>query len=384
MFRAVAPLTFVFLCACAPHLTETQRTSQLAASLSAVTPDAKPAAPKTVPESGLLEFNTEYWLGSEAEEAALIAKFGEQIQALQKSMAEAHGTPTLRGFHAKSHGCLKGELRLNANRDARTRFGVFADTFTSWPVIVRYSNGVGWAQADDELDARGLAVKLLGVPGEKLLPDEHGTQDFLMTNSPTPIGKDAVEFMEFAHANTKGRVAGLLFLIGHLRTGNALTRTGAIDSTVNETYWTGGPLHLGAHQAVKISAAPCAAQKKRAPKRDGDDYLKADLEAAAAEGVCVSLRVQFQADPLEMPIEDSSVVWDEQVSVPVEVGQIVLPPQALAERAECDGLVFHPWHSIAAHQPMGNHNRARLVVYSASQAHRARSPEPTEAVPTPR
>ncbi len=370
------PFAFAFA-ACAPHLTDAERQLQLDRSIHAIDPNAEPAAPRDAPADGRLEFNTEYWLGTEKDEAALIASFGQQIQALQREAKDKHQAATvLRGFHAKSHGCVLGELKLDASRPERTRFGVFAQTFTSWPVIVRYSNGVGWAQADDELDARGMAVKLLGVPGTKYLTDETATQDFLMTNSPTPVGKDAVEFMEFARANANGRAAGIGFLLGHLRSGNALLRTGTIASTVNETYWTGGPLHLGAHQAVKISATPCAGQKKREPSKEGPDYLAADLTNAAKEGFCFTLRAQFQKDPIEMPIENSSIIWDETESVPVALGNLVVPAQALMDKAQCDALVFHPWHSIAAHKPMGNHNRARLVVYSASQSIRPHGKEP--------
>lgn len=383
MSRVLVSATLVLL-GCAPRLPEVERQRALQASLTAIAPDAPPAPPRDAPADGRLDFNTEYWLGTEAEEQNLISLFGLQIQALQRDAAQAHGTGIKRGFHAKSHGCLAGELRLRADRPERTRFGVFAPEYTSWPVLVRFSNGVGWAQPDDELDARGLALKLLGVPGEKYLPDEQHTQDFLLTNSPTPVGKDAIEFMEFARANAKGRLAGLGFLLSHLQSANALTRTGAISSVANETYWSGGPLHLGAHQAVKLSATPCEGQAKREPKRDSPDYLHADLEEASKTGLCFTLRAQFQADPYEMPIENASIVWDEQRSVPVALGDVVLPAQALEARESCDALVFHPWHAIAAHKPMGNHNRARFIVYSKSQALRPRRAEPTEATPAPR
>ena len=114
---------FAFVCAaaCAPALSVTQRQTQLQASLVAIAPDAEPAPPREPPEDGLPEFNTEYWLGTQAEEVALVKAFGEQIQAIQAKAALDHGGPIARGFHAKSHGCLRGELRLLPTRDARTR-----------------------------------------------------------------------------------------------------------------------------------------------------------------------------------------------------------------------------------------------------------------------
>jgi hypothetical protein len=364
--------------ACGPHLTEAQRHDALQRSLAAIDPNAEPAPPRAPPEDGVPELNTEYWLGdSEATEQARVLEFGRQIQALQQQVAAEKQKPVMRGFHAKSHGCLHGELQPLADRDARTRFGIFAEGAGTLPVWVRYSNGVGWRQSDDELDARGMAVKVMGVQGKKYLDDEQTTQDFLMTNSPVPVGKDAEEFMEFAHANVKGRAAGIFFLLGHPRTGSALTKTNPIDSAVTATYWSGGPYHLGANQAIKYLAKPCAGSAERSPPRENPSYLTYDLIDAAKSPLCYTLYVQFQVDPYETPIENASVRWDETLSVPVPVANIVMPAQELAAPAFCDGLAFTPWHSIAAHKPMGNHNRARRIVYAASQQLRGRGPEPT-------
>lgn len=363
--------------ACTPRLTEAQRHDALEASVKAIDPSAEPAPPQRPPADGVPAFNTEYWLGDdEATEQARVLEFGKKIQALQQQVATDKGSPVMRGFHAKSHGCLHGELQPIEGRDARARFGLFADHEPARPVWVRFSNGVGWKQADDELDARGMAVKVMNVPGAKYLADERETQDFLMTNSPTPVGKDAEEFMEFAQANVKGRAAGLFFLIGHLKSASALTQTGAIDSAVTATYWSGGPYHLGAHQAIKYLAKPCDEKAKRTPARDDANYLKNDLLAAAKSQLCFTMYVQFQTDPMETPIENASIRWDETLSVPVPVATIVMPAQDLAPTEFCDGLAFTPWHSVAAHKPMGNHNRARRIVYAASQTSRVPGPEP--------
>ena len=237
--------------------------------------------------------------------------------------------------------------------------------------MARFSNGVGWREADGELDARGLAVKVFGVAGAKYLADEPDTQDVLMTNSPTPVGRDAVEFMEFAHANASGRISGLFFLAGHASTtAKALALTNAVDSMVTERYWSGGVFHLGAHQAAKLSTRPCDLRLVREPSRGSDDYLRKDLVEAARGGVCMTLYVQLQTDARKTPIENSSVVWEETDSPILPVARIVMPPQSVAESATpaCDQLAFTPWHSIPAHKPMGHINRARRFVYEASQS----------------
>jgi len=195
-----------------------------------------------------------------------------------------------------------------------------------------------------------------------------------MTNSPVPVGRDAVEFMKFAHANVKGRTAGLFFLVGHASTAaQALSRTNAVDSMVTERFWSGGALHLGAHQAVKLTTRPCDLRLVREPRRDTDDYLRADLVAAARDGVCMALYVQLQADPVRTPIENASKIWEESDAPLVPVGRIVMPPQVVdpGATAACDQLAFSPWHSLPAHKPMGHINRARRFVYAASQQQRA-------------
>jgi hypothetical protein len=229
-----------------------------------------------------------------------------------------------------------------------------------------------------------MAVKVLGVPGPKYMPDEKETQDFLMTNSPVPVGRDAVEFMKFAQANANGRLAGVLFLIGHAPTAaEGLSRTNAVASMVTERYWSGGAFHLGAHQAVKFSTRPCDLRLERDPPRDSDDYLREDLVDAAKGGICMTFYVQFQTYPDKTPIENASKIWEETDSPLVPVGKIVMPPQSVsvepAATKACDQLSFSPWHSIPAHKPMGHINRARRFVYNASRFRRQGGGEPHQS-----
>lgn len=368
-FRRSFLVTLVLLVGCAHGASDHLRDPSGRAG-PAIAPDAWPADP-IVPQDDRPAFNTEYFLGTAEEEAAQFTAFSKQIQELQKKAAADHGQPVQRGFHAKSHACLSGELRLDPHRDPRTRFGLFANNQQDKRIVARFSNGVGWRQGDSELDARGLAIKVFGVPGPKFMPDEEDTQDFLMTNSPTPVGRDAVEFMEFARANTNGRLSGLFFLAGHAPTAaKALARTTAIDSMVTERFWSGGPYHLGAHQAVKYSTRPCDLRLVREPSRATDDYLRDDLVLAAKDGVCMTLYVQLQTDPDKTPIENSSVVWEETDSPILPVARVWMPPQEVSPSgtAACDALAFTPWHSMPAHKPMGHINRARRYVYLASQS----------------
>ena len=70
------------------------------------------------------------------------------------------------------------------------------------------------------------------------------------------------------------------------------------------------------------------------------------------------------------PIEDASVDWPSPYST---VARLSLPAQdctaaagqALAQQVEAS--VFDPWQALAQHRPLGDVQRARKVVYFASQ-----------------
>jgi catalase len=145
----------------------------------------------------------------------MFERFGKEMQTIQKKQAEENKQAVQRGFHAKHHGCLQGRLRILPSRDPRTRFGIFAGPRADFPIWARFSNGVGWRQKDGDLDARGIAVKVMEIEGPKLIDAEEKTQDFLMTNSPVPIGRNAVHFMRFARAKRSG------FLVGDMVCGDS-------------------------------------------------------------------------------------------------------------------------------------------------------------------
>jgi hypothetical protein len=131
---------------------------------------------------------------------------------------------------------------------------------------------------------------------------------------------------------------------------------------------------------VKYSLVPCFEETGPPQNPDllPDDYLHQSLALHLKTREAVfEFRVQPQTDPVAMPIEDVSVVWDEAVSRPIPVATLTIGMQdvdssegrALAE--ECEAMAFSPWNALAEHRPMGGINRLRQAVYLASQAKRA-------------
>ena len=107
------------------------------------------------------------------------------------------------------------------------------------------------------------------------------------------------------------------------------------------------------------------------------DAIREDMNQLLVEqGGVWELRVQLNTDLDKMPIEDASVVWDEEISPFRTVATLTVEPQPAWEHpvseATEDALAFSPWHGLAAHQPLGGVNRARKDPYEFSADYRGR------------
>ena len=88
-----------------------------------------------------------------------------------------------------------------------------------------------------------------------------------------------------------------------------------------------------------------------------------------AEGdVYFDFLIQVQTDPVTMPVEDSLVVWDEELAPFQRVALVRIPRQDIdisRNREIAETLSFNPWHSLTDHRPLGAINRARKAIYEA-------------------
>jgi hypothetical protein len=77
--------------------------------------------------------------------------------------------------------------------------------------------------------------------------------------------------------------------------------------------------------------------------------------------------VQFQQDAGEMPVEDASVIWDEDDAPYQKVARLTISQQDFSSAAalqNCERQRFNPWQSLEEHRPLGGINRVRRAVYS--------------------
>ena len=75
-----------------------------------------------------------------------------------------------RSVHAKSHGLLKGELRVLDHLPEPYAQGLFARP-AEYGIVMRFSTNPGDILPDSISTPRGLAVKVIGIDGLAMVPN---------------------------------------------------------------------------------------------------------------------------------------------------------------------------------------------------------------------
>lgn len=317
------------------------------------------------------------------------ARFERHAELLGKRQQEqAKGATLGRALHAKGNLGVEAELEILDGIPAETRVGMFA-TPRTYRALARFSNGAPGRQSDKKLDVRGLAIKVFGVEGKKLIPgmEDETTQDFLAIRTPVLPIKDAEEFMTIVRVGKPPALMPVRMLTSlGLRRGVAVIRSALRGLKLPQSplaatsYYSALPIKYGPY-AVQYAFA---AQEPPAPIRiatpdDLGDGLAARLRTAP---VVYDFQIRFFTDAAATPIEDASVEWNSPWAT---VGKLTLPVQdpasprgrRVAELVET--LSFDPWHAREDLRPLGNIMRARNVAYRTSTKARGAVPEPREA-----
>jgi hypothetical protein len=298
----------------------------------------------------------------------------EQIVRRRFEQDYPPGTPkALRDAHPKSHGCVKAEFTVHANLPEELQIGVFKEPRT-YPAWVRYSASASALKPDTVRDAHGMSIKLLGVEGDKILEEEkqETTHDFVLANNQVYFVRNAPDYAVFSDALANNRALSYffgwnpfnwhLYVLKHL-----LTATKKLVSNPLEIqYWSQTPYRLGPH-AVKYSARPRSLPLQPQTKPSGDDALRQAMVRQLETGEAIfDFLVQRQVDPVRMPVEDATIVWNDQLSDFQKVATIRIPAQNFNTEARdnfAENLSYTPWHALPDHRPLGGINRARRRVY---------------------
>ena len=283
---------------------------------------------------------------------------------------EYEGRIAERAGNTKTYGVVRGDFRVREDIPPEFKKGIFAQP-TSFPAWIRFG-GPGPLSPPDVEDSGilSIGIKLMGVPGEKFLPDEKATQDFTGISCPTFTTPNIVENVKlqrqiyartpvFYFINPFDSHYLDMFMQGLYARMNT--------SPLEVRYWSCVPFLLGEGQAMKFSVSPCSKKKTKVPWNPPDDWLRQSLaNTLAHHDVELEFSLQLQKDPRRMPIEDASIEWPERLSPFVPVANITISKQNFDSAEQfvfARQLSYNPWHAIAAHRPLGNQNRARRVIY---------------------
>jgi hypothetical protein len=302
----------------------------------------------------------------------------------------------LRSVHAKSHALLAGEFTVLPNLPPEVSQGIFAAAAT-FPTVMRLSSTPGDLLDDSVSTPRGLALKIIGVPGTRLTGSEgDNTQDFIMINGPAFAAPNAKKFLSKLKllAGTTDKAPQLKAALSATLRGaeKLLERVGGHSGTLKglggepathplgETYFSQVPMKFGNYIA-KLSLAPASDQLlslKGTPIAitKSPNALRDAIQEFFRSGEAIwEVRAQLCRDLEKMPVEDASVVWPETLSPYIPVARLVAPKQpGWSERRSQvldDGTSFSPWHGVEDHRPLGSVMRARKAAYEASARFRS-------------
>jgi len=321
----------------------------------------------------------------------------ESMARVNKIMFERY-RHAVRDAHAKNHGILRGELEIYGNLPEHLAQGLFKEP-RKYPVIIRFSTAPGMIEPDKKSSQRGMAIKIIGVEGEKFLAEDRDalTQDFLLVNYPIiPTGtvKDYLDQQKkveeyiytpelFQSVQGAMLVAGrkIKNLIGKEEDPNHFSIPGS--HILGDRYFSMAAIRYGDYVA-KISIAPKSENVASLHGKDMDeDLMKSEPESFLTtivknffenQTAVYELSAQLCTDLEKMPVEDGSVQWMEEDSPFQAIASLTISPQNTfsPERRVYgdDVLSFNPFHCLPEHRPLGNIMRVRKLAYETSSKYR--------------
>ena len=298
---------------------------------------------------------------------SIVDSFQQQMRALWKPGGFE------RGGNTKTHGIVRAEFIVHDGLPDEIRHGVFAQprTYRAW---VRFSGPGPYVTPDiDDVGFMSISIKLMGVPGPKLMDEEKFTQDMFGVSTPTFVTPNTRANADLQKWSVKNAQIFYFLNLHHPHLLDMIMQGLWIktqSSPFESPYFSCVPYLLGEGQAMQYSVWPKSKRKTRIPRlplRPPDDYLRDAMVAALDEGdVELDYRVQLQTDPHLMPIENAAVLWPERLSPRISVATLRIPRQKFnspAQLAFAKRLSYNPWHCIPEHRPLGNQSRARRRMY---------------------
>ena len=328
------------------------------------------------------------------DEDAIVSELNETFDQILETTSKDYGH-AVRAVHAKAHAILEGEFTVAPGLPAELAQGLFATPGTH-RAYLRISTNPGDILDDAISVPRGIALKILGVGGERLPGAEGETQDFIMINGPVFTVPNAKKFVGNLKllAKTTDRAEGAKVAASKMfQVVNAALGAVGLESTklaglggapqvdpLGETYFSVTPFRYGAYIAKfrlrPLSPGLTALTGTSIDTKGRPNAIREMLreEMTAIDGEW-AFEVQLQRDADKQPIEDASVEWKEDEAPFVQVATLRMPAQDSWDEGKVnavdEGMRFSVWTGLAAHRPLGNINRARRDTYRHSADFRA-------------
>ena len=213
--------------------------------------------------------------------------------------------------NTKTFGVLRGEFSVLAGLPANLRRGLFAEPRT-YPAWVRFSGPGPFAPPDiEDLGQCSVGIKVMGVPGPKLIDDERFTQDLILVSPAsfvTPNIRENAKLQRWVRAKAPLAYAINPFDSHLLHMFMQLLYSPMQANPLEVQYYSNVPFLLGEDQAVEYSLKPRERARTRIPARPAENYLRdAMVRTLTAAPRTFDFMIQVQTDPHLMPIEDATV-----------------------------------------------------------------------------
>ncbi len=332
-------------------------------------------------------------------EQALLDKITRATMAFQTAQNPATVKTSQRDFHAKQHACLAGVWTPSKNMPPELKVGAFALKEPA-RVVLRYSNGNPKLPGDQltpdtHPEPRGLAIKMVDIPGDSILnlKTENGVdgltnQDFVLINYPQFFLRTPARYPEFMEALTAALGGSPGLFVEYRQKMMDKDERAVMDASnsivsdeVAERFFSEVPYVLNGVGFVKYRVQLCNRETIPHLTAHGaldlpPNFLSERIAERLEKGpICLTFAVQQKAP--KMKVEDATELWKEPASKSkkhaddespfVEVARIRIPPQDIKDPerlAYCENASFNPWNSLEENRPAGAINRARLAVYT--------------------
>ncbi len=287
------------------------------------------------------------------------AIISEMVRLMIERQEKRHkaGTVAKRFLHGKSLGVANAIFTIN-ELPSELSVGLFSYP-KEYRAVVRFSNGTFSPDMYDIVgNVRGLAVKLFGVPGKKLLTGEETSSelDFILANDPAFF----VSKIEDMQLLVQGKFLEILMKSSGT-IGRALAASNKlVTSTLDIDYFSQVPYRFG-DKACKFSLSHDS-NSGIIPNVFDKDYLRHGLEKQLRkEQQTFTFNMQFQ-EPGDS-LSDSTKRWNGPF-VPLAELRLL---QTNKEINETDGedLSFNPFRTIAEHEALAWPGRLRKAIYAA-------------------